>query len=135
MKEVKEVNIQKIMEEIREEAEKRRESGIPEFLDIRFRVIQNVDSEYHYINTNWNIPYYLELKSTGIKKQVMRIIRKLICFVVKPQRDAQNELNSNLVRLINYLQEITKEQQLQIEDLQRKVRRLENTDRKVGESR
>lgn len=132
MKEVKEVNIQKIMEEIREEAEKRKDLEIPEFSDTPLRVDLNVESEYHYINANWNIPYYLELKSTGIKKQIMRIIRKLICFAVKPQRDAQNVLNANEVRLLNYLLTVTKEQRLQIEDLQKKIRELEKHSQKAG---
>lgn len=135
MKAEKTVDIQKIMKEIREEAENRKDLDIPEFSDVPLRVVMNMDPEYHYVNANWNIPYYLELQTTGLKKQIMRVIRKLICFTVKPQRDAQNMLNASMVRLFNYLLTVTKEQQLQIDSLQKRIRDLEKSSQKAGKSK
>lgn len=110
-----EINIEKIMEEIRQEIKDRGfiESTL-RFDDIPLSYSDmGTDSEefnrdefqksLDYINLNWDVPYYFNIGTNKIIVFVKRIIRKLVKFLVWPINQKQNEMNANFVRSINQI--------------------------------
>lgn len=120
-----EVNIEKIMEEIREQI--RREEGmsdIPAFEDIPLRgeepttltewPADSTEAEkennwpfliksLQYLNNNYDIPYYWSFGPSSVKTLAKRVIRKLLKCLIAPILAMQNGFNAHAVRCLNQL--------------------------------
>lgn len=110
-----EINIEKIMEEIRQDIKNKGFVEIaPRFEDIPLSYSDmGMESEefdrtefqksLDYINLNWDVPYYFNIGSKKITVFIKRVIRKLVKFLVWPINQKQNEMNANFVRSINQI--------------------------------
>lgn len=126
MDEVKqEVNIEKIMEEIRGQIRREEEMpDIPAFEDIPLRGAETnaiaelpVDSteaekekdwpflikSLRYLNNNYDIPYYWSFGPSSVKTFAKRVIRKLLKCLIAPILAMQNSFNAHAVRCLNQL--------------------------------
>ena len=120
-----EVNVEKIMEEIRDQI--RREEGmsdIPAFEDIPLRgeaptvpaepPADSTEAEkeknwpffiksLQYLNNNYDIPYYWSFGPSSVKTLAKRVIRKLLKCLLAPILAMQNGFNAHAVRCLNQL--------------------------------
>lgn len=118
MEKINIINIEEIMQEIREEIKKNGYTNdMLSFNDITIdetdlkmnkfdKVIFN--EELYAMNTSWNIQAYRPLVCTGTIKSKMavfikKVIRKCIKFYVEPITDEQAAFNANIVRTFNLL--------------------------------
>lgn len=138
MSEQIEVNIEQIMEEIREKARIEADmQALPAFESIPFRNIPSEQranegknwNEYMeclgYLNRNYEIPYYWSFGSNGsLKVFIKRVVRKLVKCILFPSLTKQNELNANYVRCLNQLRWVVEEQRAENEVLREEVRQL-----------
>ncbi len=137
-----ELNIEQIMQEIREEIKARKlEETKLSFDDIVINEpLVKADSKFSsellqkqvaYLNQNWNVPidtpYYT---SNGLYNHVKKFIKKMTRFIVVPLVLSQNELNASVTRAFNEMSAYIAEQELQIEKLTKRVEELERTERK-----
>ena len=126
MDEVKQnVNVEKIMEEIREQIRREGEMpDIPAFEDIPLRgeetsaiaelPVDSTEAEkekdwpfliksLRYLNSNYDIPYYWSFGPSSIKTFAKRVIRKLLKCLIAPILAMQNSFNAHAVRCLNQL--------------------------------
>lgn len=110
-----EIDIKKIMEEIRQEI---RERGYCQS-DIKFEDIpidhedlgtdreefnrEEFQKNIDYINARWEVAYYFPIGEGKIRIFIKRVIRKLVKFLIYPMNQDQNEMNASFVRCINQL--------------------------------
>lgn len=104
------INIEKIMEEIRQEIkEKGYTNDLLSFQDIVDEQTENRTMEEYYdiLNNIWNVKAYRLLSSEGcfgkLKTFIKKVIRKSIKFYIEPIVNDQNEFNANNVRLLNMI--------------------------------
>ncbi|MSS64499.1 hypothetical protein [Velocimicrobium porci] len=124
------INVQKIMEEIREEI---KEKGYTEdmlsFHEIPVRTDQILDaipaenktiftSTINQVRNASYIPWYRPVPN-GIKGFIKKVIRKCVGFVVAPITDDQNIYNSLNITLVEQLCNRVEEQQEQILKLEK----------------
>ncbi len=157
-----EVNIEKIMEEIREQI--RREEGmsdIPAFEDIPLRgeepttltewPADSTEAEkennwpfliksLQYLNNNYDIPYYWSLGPSSVKTLAKRVIRKLLKCLIAPILAMQNGFNAHAVRCLNQLRYFVEiiltrldGDQRELEELRQRVLRQEREMHEMGE--
>lgn len=134
----KNINVEKIMEEIREQI--RKEEGmadIPTFEDIPMRgeeasaaiepVMNTAEAEeekdwpllirsLHYLNNNYDIPYYWSFGPRSLKTFAKRVVRKLLKCLVAPILVMQNGFNANVVRCLNQLRYFVEIVQTRLEE-------------------
>ena len=145
---MKSINVEEIMAEIRMNIEKRGET--PDILDFdeaeadkvcaggfkgSVRYDENVlHQALSRANEEHNIPYYQMIPAGGLKSFVKRSIRKVIAFIVLPLRDAQNRYNAYTVETMMQLEACTLMQQemlkKQEEDLEKMTERLQKLEKK-----
>lgn len=104
------VNVEKIMQEIREEAKRNGgdgHSGGLANLSAGGSGMRGVPREMtkalQYINANYDIPYYWDMGPHGPKTALKRLVRKMMKCLIPPIMARQNEMNANFVRCINAL--------------------------------
>ena len=106
-----EINVEKIMEEIRENIKKQ---GFTEeqlnFEEIKESVSfdgvfdeSRMKDELRLANQFAGLNYAGPVEGTGIKRFIKRVIRKLLRFYVHPVFERQNEFNAHNVRTLNEL--------------------------------
>lgn len=137
-----EINVEKIMEEIREDIKRK---GYTEdmlsFKDIKMPVASVV--------TDFNIDEFRDMVSQaqvtkvvswranniggGIKGLIKKVIRKMVGFVVAPLADSQNVFNQNaaniFLQLVGYVEsqnKLIEQYEERIGELQNRVEELEN---------
>jgi len=106
---MEEINIEKIMEEIRQEIqEKGYTNDMLSFDDIMDFDEENKTLEDYFdiLNSIWNVQAYRELPGgNGLVSKlnvfIKKVLRKLIKFYIEPIVADQNEFNANCVRLLN----------------------------------
>jgi len=106
---MEEINIEKIMEEIRQEIqEKGYTNDMLSFDDITDFDEENKTLEDYFdiLNSIWNVQAYRELPGgNGLVSKlnvfIKKVLRKLIKFYIEPIVADQNEFNANCVRLLN----------------------------------
>lgn len=124
------VNVEEIMKEIRAQirAEGVREqvpqfrspvvqseNGMPqsETTDVWAQLLQ----ELHYVNLNYDIPYYWNFGPAGLKTFAKRVVRKLLKCIIPPILARQIEFNAHTVRYMNAARYIMEKQQKENESL------------------
>lgn len=103
---MKEINVEKIMEEIRADIEKR---GLSEedlnFQDVMVQStvfqITRFQDELKMANIYSNINLHNDVGGSGIKRFIKRVIRKCVRFYIQPMLEQQNEFNAHCVRTLN----------------------------------
>ena len=103
---MKEINVEKIMEEIRADIEKR---GLAEddlnFQDVMIQgdifQIARFQDALKMANIYSNINLHNDVGGSGIKRFVKRVIRKCVRFYIQPMLEQQNEFNAHCVRTLN----------------------------------
>lgn len=113
------IDIEKIMNEIREEIKTRGLSDdalefssgeSPTYLSNNFN-LNNLENQLHFANLNADIFQFHKIEGNLLVRIVKRIIRKCTRFYVQPFIDAQNAYNANSVRALNELLLFVKMQQ------------------------
>lgn len=120
------VDIQKIISEIRAEIDESSMEDLLSFDEIPIRNTPNISEARSYINANWNIPYYRDIGTSGPKGFIKRVIRKTIRCVVLPLCTDQSNLNLNMATAFNILMDQIEEQQKQIDLMKKHLVRLNN---------
>lgn len=133
-----EINVEKIMEEIRDEIKKK--GYKPDAMAFETVQADNADAfqkslfneEVRNVNLSFQVPYYFPIE--GKMTFVKRVIRKLGCFLMVPILNNQNTFNAHVTRTINQMAQYIeyqerKEKELNriIEGLEEKVARLQKT--------
>ena len=120
------VDIQKIISEIRAEINESSMDDLLAFEEIPIRNTPNIREARCYINANWNVPFYHDMGMSGPKGLIKRVIRKAIRCVVLPLCTDQNNLNLNMATAFNILMDQIEEQQKQIDLMKKHLVRLNN---------
>jgi len=127
------INIEEIMEEIRENIRNRDYDKEPlsfEEIEMSEPASQNVNGynpeefqrELNYINRNWSIPLNVPIiASNPIAVAVKKIIRSLTRFIVFPLANFQNAYNVSLLRCMYHLKEYT----IEMEVYKKKIEKME----------
>jgi len=140
MQEIKTVNVEEIMKQIRAEiAEKGLQDDAIEFEELmgidsmdesqdfsRKRLNENVT----YLNEHWEVSAYRELYvSSGLKGKmfvfVKKVIRKLTKFYVEPIVNDQNQYNAGVTRSMNEMRRFIRETQQENQELKKRIEKLE----------
>ena len=140
MQEIKTVNVEEIMKQIRAEiAEKGLQDDAIEFEELmgidsmdesqdfsRKRLNENVT----YLNEHWEVSAYRELYvSSGLKGKmfvfVKKVIRKLTKFYVEPIVNDQNQYNAGVTRSMNEMRRFIRETQQENQELKKRIEELE----------
>ena len=140
MQEIKTVNVEEIMKQIRAEiAEKGLQDDAIEFEELigidsmegpqgfnRKRLNENVT----YLNEYWEVLAYRELYvSSGLKGKVFvfvkKVIRKLTKFYVEPIVNDQNQYNASVTRCMNEMKRFIRETQQENQELKKRIEELE----------
>lgn len=131
-----EVDVEKIMGEIRREIQMEEElKNLPSFEDIPIRGEEprmepegTIDwpvllESLYYINTSYDIPYYWSFSPAGIKTFLKRVVRKLLRCMLLPILEKLNQFNVHVVRCLNNFrygtQELFARTDVQAEELAR----------------
>lgn len=138
---MQEINVDKIMEEIREEIkEKGMEKQKPEFADVSFaddffEMPQKYDKdmmqkELLHLNGLWDTSL-VELQSTNaVKKAVKQVLGRAVGVIMRPHVVEQVTFNAAVVNSINMLQCLAKEN----EDLKAEVAVLREQVKQLNET-
>lgn len=136
-----EINVEKIMEEIRADIKKRNLSEEDlNFLDVKKEsVLEGVFNHGHMqdelkiANQFADVNPHQSIGGSGIKRFIKRVIRKCIAFYVQPLFIKQNEFNAHSVRALNemnlYIERSEarqKELESMLEKLQKEVTELQS---------
>lgn len=140
MQEIKTVNVEEIMKQIRAEiAEKGLQDDAIEFEELmeidsmdesqdfsRKRLNENVT----YLNEHWEVAAYRQLyASSGLKGKmfvfVKKVIRKLTKFYVEPIVYDQNQYNASVTRSMNEMKRFIRETQQENQELKKRIEELE----------
>lgn len=127
------IDVEKIMEEIREDI---REKGYTydmlSFNDVK--KVEGTIETFDYeelkrwvgeMNHHCTIPWYRDLCGNGFIRLIKKIIRKLIAFVVAPISEEQTQYNSEAVRAMNQLVAYIEHQNDKMELYEKQIRNLE----------
>lgn len=137
--EMKIINVEKIMEEIRKEIkEKGYVDDLPDFSDTSYifspshRGIFDKDEfqeAVQYLNESWNIQAYRQLVGNGlvgkIKVLIRKIIRKCIKFYIEPIVEDQDKFNAKVTTSFNILALCVTQMQEENEKLKKQIEQLE----------
>ena len=114
-KEIKEINIEEIMNEIRKNINERGYSDdIPSFKDISFEIRETekvqfdeklFDSYLAQVQANCEIQYYEPIKDGSVKKFIKKVVRKLMSFQLVPMTVQQNTFNSFVLGSLRNVQD------------------------------
>lgn len=142
MSEIREIDIEKIINEIREDIKKKGYKGSDlSFCDITINeqtenIVQNEEQDelkktLYYLNTNWCHDINMPVNSANqLARFMKKLIRKFIRFSFYPVLTLQNNINANIVNSLNVLtdrMETYKSQEnAKIEELMKKVEALES---------
>ena len=140
MNEMIEINIEKIMEEIREDIKSKHMNDA----SVKFNEVTGVaevgevfnhnefKGHLHYLNTGWQIQFFVEV-GNGIKGAFKKLIRKMLVFIGVPITEQQTTFNAYVVRSFNEMERYIcmqesrqKELEQIIEDLEDKIAELRN---------
>lgn len=137
-----EIDVQKIVKEIRMEIEnkgyKPSDLSFEDVDDMMGPVdIDEYDFEvltYHLDKANRTcfVPWYEPYSTTGIKTIVKKVIRKATAFFIAPITDKQNEFNTASVRTLNQLKYFAAENEkllIKIKQLEERIEILEKEER------
>lgn len=133
------INVEKIMEEIREEIrEKGYTPDLLSFDDISIDVQTLNTDEFNQLNFNegmfaanhnWNVQTYHVYEGNPIKVLIKKVLRKMSYFFVTEVMIDQNKYNAAVIQSLNqidlYMQKTNKE----IEELKLKIKELEKADK------
>lgn len=137
--EMKIINVEKIMEEIRAEIKKKGYvDDLPDFSDTfctiapSHRGIFDKDEfqkSVQYLNENWNIQAYRQLVGNGlagkIKVLIRKIIRKCIKFYIEPIVEEQDKFNAKVTTSFNILTLYVTQMQEENDKLKKQIEQLE----------
>lgn len=137
--EMKIINVEKIMEEIRAEIkEKGYVDDLPDFSDTfctispSHRGIFDKDEfqeTVQYLNENWNVQAYRQLIGNGlagkIKILIRKIIRKCIKFYIEPIVEEQDKFNGKVTTSFNILVLYVTQMQEENSNLKKQIEQLE----------
>jgi len=124
------INVEEIMEQIRENIKERGYDKIPlSFEDIKISdpVIKgdakydpnSFNKEMTYLNNNWNNDWNIPISGGGMRAKLKKVVRKVTRFIVAPIVSFQNEYNASNVRLM-------KQMECRIEELEKQVAELQS---------
>ena len=123
------INVEEIMEQIRENIKERGYDKIPlSFEDIKISepVIKGMvkynpylfNKEMTYLNNNWNNDWDIPISGGGIRAIIKKTVRKVSRFILIPIVSFQNEYNASNVRLM-------KQMGCRIDELEKQVAELQ----------
>lgn len=128
---MREIDIEKIMEEIRAEIKEKYGDEAVSFETVKKEEILSpafdlaeFRQELHHLNTGYEINYYFPL-SGGIKGLMKRVVRKLGAFLGFPITQKQTEYNVWVVRSFNQLNSYIDDQDARNKELERIIEGLE----------
>lgn len=129
---MEQINIEKIMEEIRQEIqEKGYTNDMLSFDDITDFDEENKTLEDYFdiLNSTWNVQAYRELPGgNGLVSKIIvfikKVLRKLIKFYIEPIVADQDEFNANSVRLLNMINGYININDKKIEILEKEIAQL-----------
>ena len=104
------INIEEIMAEIKRDIKEKGLSGdMLSFEDVPYRKTPqaggSVSEALEYLNSNYAVQPYKELKGNPVKTLFKKIIRKMMKFYIEPAVEDQNAVNSSIVTVLNGLAE------------------------------
>lgn len=117
------IDVEKIMEEIRENIKKRGYTpDMLSFNDVKTQMPENsggvttfnvheLRTQVQDTNLHCSLQYYAMIPSGGIKSFIKRSVRKLLRFLILPIVDEQNIFNGCAVRSLNQLEAYVQEQE------------------------
>lgn len=128
---MKEINIEKIMEEIRAEIKDKYGDAAVNFETVKQEGstgtaldLSAFREELHYANLNYEMNYYFPLPG-GVKGFVKKVIRKLGAFLGFSLTQKQTEYNAKTVRMFNQLNNYIEYQEAKNKELERIIEALE----------
>ncbi len=117
------IDVEKIMEEIRDEIKKNGyESSKQKFEDVKIN--NSIYSEENFniaksaINNSWHLKIFAPIPGHGLKHFIKRLVRKIVRAAFYQQFEIQQTFNENVVKAINELSALVKEQEERIEMLE-----------------
>jgi hypothetical protein len=130
------INIEDIMQEIKADIkEKGYTNDLLSFDDVvidvssmnatKFNRIQ-FNEDLYVANHEWEVNPYRPLQGNKVTVFFKKVIRKLVYFFVEPIVMAQDGFNASLVRMMNQMSCYIDEQNKEIEDLKKRIEKLEN---------
>ena len=143
---MREINIEKIMEEIRADIKEKYGEDAASFETVKQEAVtlEALDlaafrEELHHANMNFEIEYYFPLPG-GIKGLVKKIIRKMGAFLGLVLTKKQTDYNAKMVRMfnqmhnyINYHEAKNKELEQTLEVLEERIAKLERMEQRGAE--
>ncbi len=111
------INIEEIMADIKREIKEKGLTGdMLSFEDVPYKKTPqaggSVKEALDFLNSNYNVQPYKELKGNPLKVVFKKIIRKLIKFYIEPTVNDQNNVNSSIVTVLNGLADNSPEKAL-----------------------
>lgn len=118
------VDIEKIMQEIRDTIAKNKQLDIPPFEvgseEESASAMTQLRYDVRYLQGNFCIPYYWDL-GRGVKAFLKKIVRRLIRCIVINLVSYQNTYNSYVADTFDAVREVVEEQQKEIQQLKYEV--------------
>ena len=111
------INIEEIMADIKREIKEKGLTGdMLSFEDVPYKKTPqaggSVKEALDFLNSNYNVQPYKELKGNPLKVVFKKIIRKLMKFYIEPTVNDQNNVNSSIVSVLNGLADNSPEKAL-----------------------
>lgn len=111
------INIEEIMADIKREIKEKGLTGdMLSFEDVPYKKTPqaggSVSEALDFLNSNYNVQPYKELKGNPLKVVFKKIIRKLMKFYIEPTVNDQNNVNSSIVTVLNGLADNSPEKAL-----------------------
>lgn len=137
---MKTINVEKIMEEIREEIkEKGYTSDMLSFRDIETCDVKydefaqsEYDSAVHNMGVYSYVPWYRDLSQSKMKRIIQKVIRKFSAFLIAPISDQQSDFNYEATRafkqIAGYIEQtetLLESQKKTVELLEERIEKLE----------
>ncbi|HQM00272.1 MAG TPA: hypothetical protein PLH98_06885 [Ruminococcus flavefaciens] len=111
------INIEEIMADIKREIKEKGLTGdMLSFEDVPYKKTPqaggSVSEALDFLNSNYNVQPYKELKGNPLKVVFKKIIRKMMKFYIEPTVNDQNNVNSSIVTVLNGLADNSPEKAL-----------------------
>ena len=136
---MREIDIEKIMEEIRAGIKEEYKEEIISFQQAKENIENNslfdvavFRDELYHANMNFEKKFYFDV-GTGIKGFFKKFIRKLVTFLGVPLVEHQNDYNAKVVRMFNQLNNYIDEQEEKMKELERVIEGLEEKIARLNE--
>ncbi len=146
MEQTKNINVETIMKEIRQDIAARGEKPrVPRMDEVMSNDADDFkpDGKYSprilrryltYANQAHNIPYYQMIPKGGLKSFIKRAIRRVVAFLILPLRDQQNTFNARTVQTLMQLEAYTLEQNTYIKEvLNQRIKKQELAIKKMSQ--